>query len=799
MIKNNNSKKKSLEKLRAILDNINDNELHPDDEKHLKSLRKRLFISPKKNVVRIYEEADDKKEVDTDLLKPRVKIILEEKEEKSSKKIEEFRPVEEFKKEETVEIIEVFKPVEDIDNKVEVDDKIEVFEPVENIDEEKDESLFEDEELFEVEKIKEKVPEFIEVNIDSKDNKEFEIIETSKKSIDVDIKKDKIIKEYEIADEELPEWKPIEEIEEKKEIKDKSVEKKGNIQSFEEKVELLPLPKVESKVELITGPELGDIQYKIEPFKELPTIDEKTAILLYDNGVTNIESLQQTPIKNLTKIKGVKKRQIKKIKKELDLKTKKQQQEQIQKSTIQTEEPQQIPEEKPSKKQSKEEWTPVEETIQKETQETEIEEELIPKVEDEIQDNKHKIDAFKEIPEIDSKTAVLLYDGGYLDVKQLKDARIRDISKIRGIKRKTAKKIKDKIEEKFPELDPKIPITPGVSDEEIAADRPFEEKDIYPSPVELKTKTSEWSPVKDKEIEDINEEELITELEEEVENNQKKIDAFKDISDIDKKTAILLFDNGITNIEQLKKAELKDITKIKGIKKRLIKKIKIELEDKKKQLETEDQKEKKRLKVKKEKKKVTQKVKKTELEEEQKNETEENVQYKIEPFEKISNIDEKTAILLYDNGITSIEILHETPIKKLVKIKGIRRKIAKIIKGEIDDKLKMDQEKQKQKTRKIIDDDQLNDNSFSDYSEEDVWDSYGEEAPEDIVKDITGYRQGDYTLYKKDVKTGSGDKKRTIHFFSKGEPDDGEPVQLPKGYEVKVNKRTKVPYIKKKK
>ena len=42
-------------------------------------------------------------------------------------------------------------------------------------------------------------------------------------------------------------------------------------------------------------------------------------------------------------------------------------------------------------------------------------------------------------------------------------------------------------------------------------------------------------------------------------------------------------------------------------------------------------------------------------------------------------------------------------------------------------------------------------------------------------------------------------KKRTIHFFSKNKPDVGEPIQLPKGYEVKVNTKTGLPYLKKKK
>ncbi len=42
-------------------------------------------------------------------------------------------------------------------------------------------------------------------------------------------------------------------------------------------------------------------------------------------------------------------------------------------------------------------------------------------------------------------------------------------------------------------------------------------------------------------------------------------------------------------------------------------------------------------------------------------------------------------------------------------------------------------------------------------------------------------------------------KKRIIHFFSKEKPDDGIEVSLPDEYEVKINKKTGVPYISRKK
>ena len=78
------------------------------------------------------------------------------------------------------------------------------------------------------------------------------------------------------------------------------------------------------------------------------------------------------------------------------------------------------------------------------------------------------------------------------------------------------------------------------------------------------------------------------------------------------------------------------------------------------------------------------------------------------------------------------------------------------------------------------------------------WESYDmDEMPEEKPDDSV-YTHGDFTLYKKEIKTATG-KKRTVHFFSKKTPDMGDAVQLPEGYEVKVNRRTNLPYLKKKK
>jgi len=54
-----------------------------------------------------------------------------------------------------------------------------------------------------------------------------------------------------------------------------------------------------------------------------------------------------------------------------------------------------------------------------------------------------------------------------------------------------------------------------------------------------------------------------------------------------------------------------------------------------------------------------------------------------------------------------------------------------------------------------------------------------------------------YILYQKEIDLGNN-KKRVIHFFSKDKPDDSIPSALPDNYEVKINKKTGVPYIRKK-
>ncbi len=57
------------------------------------------------------------------------------------------------------------------------------------------------------------------------------------------------------------------------------------------------------------------------------------------------------------------------------------------------------------------------------------------------------------------------------------------------------------------------------------------------------------------------------------------------------------------------------------------------------------------------------------------------------------------------------------------------------------------------------------------------------------------YTHGSYKLYKKNVILKSG-YKHTIYFFSSKQPKSGTLCDMPEGYEVGVNKKTNMPYLK---
>jgi hypothetical protein len=338
--------------------------------------------------------------------------------------------------------------------------------------------------------------------------------------------------------------------------------------------------------------------------------------------------------------------------------------------------------------------------------------------------------------------------------------------------------------------------------EEVRIEEPTPEKEPIPT----------WEPVEEEKIEEPTPEKE-PEPEEDIET---KIQPFKDLKSIDQQTAILLYNNGITDIETLKTTPPKQITKIKGIKRKTTKQIKKELEELQKnqnieteqiQIEETPQKpeetipeeptpEKEPGKKPKQKKKKIKKTAKKKKEISKKSDIPDKpevaeIEKRKDVFKDINSIDEKIADLLMKNDINSIEKLQNIPIKELTKIKGIRRKVAKEIKKEL-------------KKYPISSKDETFENKISPIEEkieeqEDEWDYYDEDQISDeSLKEIKGFRHKDYTLFEKTIKVPSG-KVRTVRFFSKAEPKDAEPIELPNGYEVKVNKKTGVPYLRGKK
>jgi hypothetical protein len=197
-----------------------------------------------------------------------------------------------------------------------------------------------------------------------------------------------------------------------------------------------------------------------------------------------------------------------------------------------------------------------------------------------------------------------------------------------------------------------------------------------------------------------------------------------------------------------------------------------------KKVETKKQKDVKDKKIEKNKKPSVEKkeeISKVETKKDSKKEKDEDVFDKPwnNAFIDLESVDDKIGELLYNNGITSLKILKDTNVKDLKKIHGIRGRLAKKIKSEVRDL-----------------EEELED-SF------DKKETLKDESDEWVTVETDGYQVDDYTLYEKKVE-GKDGKKRTVRFFSKKEPAEGEPIDLPKGYEVKRNKRTNVPYLKKK-
>ena len=60
------------------------------------------------------------------------------------------------------------------------------------------------------------------------------------------------------------------------------------------------------------------------------------------------------------------------------------------------------------------------------------------------------------------------------------------------------------------------------------------------------------------------------------------------------------------------------------------------------------------------------------------------------------------------------------------------------------------------------------------------------------------FKYKDYTLYTRKIELKNVNRKIDIYFFSSRKPKSGKPCPMPNGYEVGINPRTKMPYLRKK-
>ncbi len=302
----------------------------------------------------------------------------------------------------------------------------------------------------------------------------------------------------------------------------------------------------------------------------------------------------------------------------------------------------------------------------------------------------------------------------------------------------------------------------------------------------------EVSEVKDEEYE----EHVVPAIDIEEEDNEEKINVFKTLDSVDDNTAILLYDAGYKSLESLKASSAKELKKIKGLKKSIYKDVLKEISDLKKQEEKIESTEEENFSefLREEdldndengliEEKIEEELEK-ELEEVKTSESEEDV----DPFDNLDSVDSKTSELLIENGIDSLADLEGVTIRDLTKIKGIRRRLAKKIKKELRE---LDEKERIEKEDSLED---LEDIEESEEKITDEWESVDEEL---VYNKSKGFKYNDYFLFEKEISVKGGGT-RAIRFFSKEEPEEGVAIELPEGYEVKINKRTGVPYLKKKK
>jgi hypothetical protein len=262
------SKKEIIDKLRMILDNpyMEDDSIK---NKELKQLQKKLIKPSSFNVISPKKKDIDSSQ-DENTLEPSV-IIHRKKE------------------------IPAF--IEEKEDKKEV-----VFDEVE-------EDLFVDEELYEIEKIDENLEEFTEIKDEVEEIEEFSEVASD----------DKAHEDESIDD--LPEWETVES---KDQVSETRIIEKDSGKTIpewepitnEQFKDKIPKIKEISKKE---DEEKSEVSFdQINEFSEIQSIDNNIADLLKNNGYLSINDLKNVTIKDLTKIRGIKRKTAKKIKKDIE-------------------------------------------------------------------------------------------------------------------------------------------------------------------------------------------------------------------------------------------------------------------------------------------------------------------------------------------------------------------------------------------------------------------------------------------------------------------------------------------------
>ncbi len=815
MPKDKKSKKKTIDKLRMVLDenSNNDKNLDPKDKEYLMSLRRNLRESQYRDIEfrKLSKKSFDKENLEPNViihvrrkkklprkeLKPEIKkptkevledtsLIDVEKVEITEPEFIEVKPEKKKEKEKTKEEqdeeLQEWTPVEETENttkskeeqleqkKTENENESETWEPVE-IEKPKETSK----ELKEWTE-----PEFVEVK-EQKLKKE-KIQETSEGEklsevkfckncgTEIDeswsfcmicgnkIDQEEVIENSEKKDLEnkieTVEVQPIEAIEKNQnEIVEKPLDKdKEKTESESEWIKIEEEPKEKNKKELEKqkreGEEQKEIekQEKIKTFQKYKTIDEKTAITLYENGYIKPESIKDITYKELKKIKGIKRKKAKEIIKEINNKIK--EAADLKPINIDETSKGKISEKDIKQSEEKEEFLEQEKEIEKDLQE-ELKDEMEKKKREEQKEieKQEKIKTFQKYKTIDEKTAITLYENGYIKPESIKDITYKELKKIKGIKRKKAKEIIKEIEE-----------------------------------------NKQWDVIEESAETSIEE----SSSNEKEENIQMKIDAFEDIDSIDEETAVLLYDNGYKSVEDIRKTSLKNLKKVKCLDKKKAKEINREIANKYNSKSDIDKISNEEFteytmeeSVKEDAKKINEKIKNHVINNEPVEE-EFFIEEEKDVFEEMKSINEKTKELLLKNDVDSLEKLEEMTVKDITKIKGINKNLAKKIKKEI--------KKLQEKGEESYD---IEENPYiNGKKSEDEWESY--EINQEDKRKTKGFSYKKYHLYEKEITTKRGNK-RTIRFFSKEKPDDADPIDKPKGFEVRENNRTGVPYLKRKK